>query len=74
MTQVTELAAKLQAVNAQLSKATTEIKDQVAVLQTALGNAELPAEAQAALDTLAATAQALDDLNPDEPMAVDTAA
>ena len=65
MTQVNDLAAKLEQVNAQLAKAQSEIVAQVAALQTALENVALPAVAETALAALATTAQALDDLNPD---------
>lgn len=65
MTQVNDLAAKLEQVNAQLAKAQSEIVAQVAALQTALENVALPADAETALAALATTAQALDDLNPD---------
>lgn len=67
MTQVSELAGQMSEVNAQLVKSLTEINAQVAALQAALVNVEIPAEAQTALDNLKATAQALDDLNPDAP-------
>jgi len=65
MTQVNDLAASLDAVNAQLAKARDEIVAQVAALQEALQNVALPEAAETALANLAATAQALDDLNPD---------
>lgn len=65
MTQVNDLAAKLEQVNAQLAKAQSEIVAQVAALQTALENVALPADAETALAALATTAQALDDLNAD---------
>lgn len=67
MTQVNELAAKLEQVNVQLGKAKEEIINQVNALQDALANVELPADAEAALNNLMGAAQALDDLNPDEP-------
>lgn len=65
MTQVNELAMQLEAVNAQLTKAKDEIVAQVAALQEALQNVALPEAAETALAALTATAQALDDLNPD---------
>ena len=67
MTQVNELAAKLEQVNVQLGKAKEEIINQVNALQDALANVELPADAEAALNNLMGAAQALDDLNPDAP-------
>lgn len=70
MTQVNDLATQLQNINAQLNKAKEEIVNRVAELQTALQNVQLPADAEAALASLAVAAQALDDLNPDpEPVA-----
>lgn len=65
MTQVNELAAKLEQVNAQLMKAQSEIVAQVAALNDALQNLPLTPEAETALAALTASAQALDDLNPD---------
>lgn len=65
MTTVNELAVKLEATNVQLTKAAQEIQAQVAVLQEALVNQPLTQEAENALVALQATAQALDDLNPD---------
>jgi len=67
MTQVNELAAKLEQVNVQLGKAKEEIINQVNALQDALANVELPADAEVALNNLVGAAQALDDLNPDAP-------
>lgn len=58
---VDELAPALQALQAQLIKANDEIKAQIEVLR----NADLPPEAVEALNKIAATTQALDDLNPD---------
>ena len=65
MTTVNELAAKLEAVNVQLVKASQEIVAQVLALQLALADVTLTPEAEAALDNLAVVAQSLDDLNPD---------
>lgn len=66
MTTVNELAAQLNQVNEQLNKAKVEIVAQVQALEGALQNVEIPAEAQDALNSIVATAQALDDLNPDQ--------
>ena len=62
MIKLAELATALGAVNDQLEKAKTEILAKIAELQDALANIEVPADAQAALDTLVAKAQALDDI------------
>lgn len=70
MTQVNELAGKLDLMNAQFIKAKEEIIAQVAALQAALENVALPEDAETALTNLAATAQALDDMNPDAPAPV----
>ena len=67
MTQVNDLAAKIEAVNAQLEKAKNEIINHINALQDALANVELPADAEVALNNLMGAAQALDDLNPDAP-------
>lgn len=64
---VNELAAKLDAVTAQLEKAKTEIVAKVDALVAALDNVELPADASTKLAELQAKAQELDDLNPDAP-------
>lgn len=62
---LSELATTLNAVNAQLVKALEEIKTQVATLNDALVNTEIPSAAEEALVALMATTVALDDLNPD---------
>ena len=66
MTKVNDLAAKIEQVNAQLHKAKDEIINEVAVLKDSLQNVEVPTAAEDALNNLAAIAQALDDLNPDQ--------
>ncbi|WP_292918883.1 hypothetical protein [Nitrosomonas sp.] len=66
MTKVNDLAAKIEQVNAQLHKAKDEIINEVTVLKDSLQNVEVPAAAEDALNNLAAIAQALDDLNPDQ--------
>ena len=65
MIKLAELATALGAVNDKLEKAKTEILAKIAELQDALANVEVPADAQAALDTLVAKAQALDDIVPE---------
>lgn len=68
MTQLNELAAKLQAANAQTLKGINEVQAKVADLQAALENAQnttLPPDVEEALANLFTTVQALDDLNPD---------
>ena len=67
MTKVNELADKLNMINAQLHKASTEIIGQINTLQDALTDVDLPQEAIDAMNELASVAQALDDLNPDAP-------
>lgn len=69
MTQINDMAAEMGAISAQLEKARGEIVAQVATLEASLQNVALPADAEAALANLKATAQALDDLNPDQPVA-----
>ena len=66
---LSELATTMTAVSDQLAKAQSEIVAQVAALQTALADVEVPAEAQAAIDFITAIAAALDALNPDAPTA-----
>lgn len=71
MVKLNEVAGQLQAVNDRLLKAKVEIIDRINVLEEALGDVDLPAEAGDALTALMATAQALDDINPDpEPVPV----
>ncbi|MCU0806558.1 MAG: hypothetical protein MUC53_00995 [Candidatus Contendobacter sp.] len=65
MSKISEVAGQLQAVNEKLLKAKVEIIDRINALEEALGDVDLPAEAGEALTALMATAQALDDLNPD---------
>ena len=59
------LAATMTAIADQLTKAQTEIVAQVAALQAALADVDVPADAQAAIDSITAIAEALDALNPD---------
>lgn len=67
MMKVSEIQAQLDAVGAQLTKAKDEILAKIAALEAALGDADVPAEAEAALEALKAQAQALDDIVPDAP-------
>lgn len=68
MTQVSELQGKLEAVNTQLAKASTEIVSAVQTLRDELAAAQvLTPGAEQALTNLQTVAQALDDLNPDVP-------
>jgi hypothetical protein len=68
MAKLSELAVALAAVDAKLGKAQAEIAAQIAALQAALVDVEIPAEAQALLSAIAAKAQALDDIVPDAPV------
>lgn len=62
---VADLQAALDTVNAQLAKATTEITTEIANLQAALTNVDIPQAATDSITKLQGLAQALDDLNPD---------
>lgn len=64
MTQVNELAIKLDEQAVVVSKIISEIN----VLKDALQNMELPADAEAALANLAALIKTADDQNPDAPV------
>jgi DNA repair exonuclease SbcCD ATPase subunit len=65
---MSELGDALNAVSAQLDKAKTEIVTKIADLEAALATAgQIPADAQAVIDSLKAQAQALDDIVPDVP-------
>lgn len=65
MTNVTQLAAKIDAVSDKLGKASGEILNEIATLRAAAG--ELPTDAEASLARLESMAQALDDIVPDAP-------
>jgi uncharacterized phage infection (PIP) family protein YhgE len=65
MAKVSDLNDILKEIGDKLAKAQTEIVGEISALKTALGDATIPAEAQASLDRLNTLAQALDDLNPD---------
>lgn len=60
-----DLTTQLTAIEDQLSKASSEIVIKIEELERLLGT--IPPEAQAKLDELKTTAQALDDIVPDEP-------
>jgi len=74
MTDVSQLAAKIDAVSDKLGKASGEIMNEIATLRATAG--QLPADAEASLARLESMAQALDDIVPDAPAseepAVDT--
>lgn len=63
MAKLTELAGRLTAIETVLNKVKTEVE----ALRAALGDVELPAEAEAALGRLETIAKTIDDLNPDAP-------
>jgi predicted nucleic acid-binding Zn-ribbon protein len=63
MAKLSTLATTLATIETTLTKVKTEIEK----LKEQLGDVEIPAEAQATLDRLAALSTALDDLNPDQP-------
>lgn len=66
MAKLSELASALVAINDRLGKAKAEIVAKIDELQSALvADIVLPTDAQAALDALTASAQALDDIVPD---------
>lgn len=65
MSKLNEVAGQLQVANERLLKAKVEIIDRINALEDALDDVDLPIEAEEALSALMATAQALDDLNPD---------
>lgn len=68
MVKVSEVEGKVTAINDKLSKIGSEtsgLVQQVADLKAQLADQELPPGAQAALDTLEATAQRIDDMVPD---------
>ena len=62
---VSELAASVSALSAQLAKAQGEILGKIDALEAALVDVELPDEAVEALEGLRVGAQALDDIVPD---------
>lgn len=66
---VSEVAAQLTSLGEQLTKAKDEILAKIAALEAALGDVDLPEEAEAALLALKDKAQSLDDVVPDAPPA-----
>jgi hypothetical protein len=62
---VSELAAAVSELSAQLAKAQGEILGKIDALEEALVDVELPDEAATALEGLRVGAQALDDIVPD---------
>lgn len=74
MAKLTELKSAVDAVNSQVAKAFGEIRSlidqqsaKIEELTKQLGDADIPADAQASLDALKALAQKLDDIVPDAP-------
>lgn len=65
MAALKDLATQLVALNDQVQKSRTEVLAKIAELEAALSNVELPADAQAALESLKASVQAVDDVVPD---------
>jgi hypothetical protein len=63
---LSELAAAVSAIDAKLSEASDEIVGLINDLRNALADAEIPAEAAVTLDALAAKANSLADIVPDE--------
>lgn len=64
-TMADDLTTQLTGLEDQLTKASTEIVNKIAELEHLIGT--IPPEAQAKLDELKASAQALDDIVPDQP-------
>lgn len=62
MAKLSELAGILTAVKDQAVRAKDEILKKIADLETALGDAEIPAEATAALEALKSEVQGIDDI------------
>lgn len=65
MAKISELTAIVAGLNSQVLKAKQEVVDRIAALEAALADVEIPADAQAALDELKSSVQAVDDINPD---------
>ena len=64
MTKLSELATILNGIDTKLDKAKDEILAQIAALEAALTDVEIPTDAQTALDNLSNVAQSLDDIVP----------
>lgn len=71
---LSDLTAQVHAVDEQLTKAKAEILAKIDELTTALADMEIPPEAVEALAALATTAQGLDDIVPDAPVAAEPVA
>ena len=69
---VSEIPAFVSSVKDELLKAKTEILDKIAALEAATSDAELSADAVAALTDLKSAAQGLDDVVPDVPPITDS--
>lgn len=67
MATVAELKGQIDAISAQLDKASAEILAEIKTLEDKLANTTIPDDAQASIDSLKAKVQALDDINPDQP-------
>lgn len=64
---LSELAAQLTGIDDKLTEASTEIVAEIQKLKDALGDAEIPAEATAALEAISGKASALADIVPNPP-------
>lgn len=62
-----DLPGVLVSVKEQIEKAKAEVIAKIAALEAALGDVDLSPEAEAALESLKATAQGIDDIVPDAP-------
>lgn len=62
---LSDVLVAVQGVSDQLAKAQGEIVAKISALEAALQDIEVPAEVQAAIDSLKASAQGLDDIVPD---------
>lgn len=65
MAKLAEIASRLEAVDATLKKASSEIATEIGNLREALADVHLPAEAETALAAIEASAKQLDDIVPD---------
>ena len=64
---LSELLQVLTDLQTQIDKAKAEILAKIALLELALSDVDLPADAQAKIDELKGVVQALDDIVPDQP-------
>jgi DNA anti-recombination protein RmuC len=67
MAKLAEIASRLEAVDATLKKASSEIVTEIGNLREALADVDLPAQAETALEAIEASARQLDDIVPDAP-------